>query len=198
MNANVDYLGLLNLLRGLRDRGLLSEAETKKNRGTSARRTWCHDFRPSLTSCTEKAALRFLTEQESWCYTKTSKSDARARCWSLPLIDLRSKGKPLPLRWRLFLYVPKDTKDNRGKEQQKCKHFHCRHARSPPLGEEQPVSRSYWRDDYITPAISCQFLPPFRGGFSVANKGKTFLIFLRFRYSFLQKNMVLCVAEKRW
>lgn len=30
MNANVDYLGLLNLLRGLRDRGLLSEAETKK------------------------------------------------------------------------------------------------------------------------------------------------------------------------
>lgn len=30
MNANIDYLGLLNLLRGLRDRGLLSEAETKK------------------------------------------------------------------------------------------------------------------------------------------------------------------------
>lgn len=30
MNANVDYLGLLNLLRGLRGRGLLSEAETKK------------------------------------------------------------------------------------------------------------------------------------------------------------------------
>lgn len=30
MNANVDYLGLLNLLRGLRDRGLLSEEETKK------------------------------------------------------------------------------------------------------------------------------------------------------------------------
>ena len=31
MNANIDYLGLLNLLRGLRDRGLLSEAETKKS-----------------------------------------------------------------------------------------------------------------------------------------------------------------------
>jgi len=30
MNANVDYLGLLNLLRGLRDRGLLSEEEMKK------------------------------------------------------------------------------------------------------------------------------------------------------------------------
>ena len=30
MNANVDYLGLLNLLRGLRDHGLLSEAEAKK------------------------------------------------------------------------------------------------------------------------------------------------------------------------
>ena len=30
MNANIDYLGLLTLLRGLRDRGLLSEAETKK------------------------------------------------------------------------------------------------------------------------------------------------------------------------
>jgi len=30
MNANVDYLGLLNMLRGLRDRGLLSEVETKK------------------------------------------------------------------------------------------------------------------------------------------------------------------------
>lgn len=30
MNANIDYLGLLNLLRGLRDRGLLNEAETKK------------------------------------------------------------------------------------------------------------------------------------------------------------------------
>ena len=30
MNANVDYLGLLNLLRGLRDRGLLREEEMKK------------------------------------------------------------------------------------------------------------------------------------------------------------------------
>lgn len=30
MNANIDYLGLLNLLRGLRDHGLLSEAEAKK------------------------------------------------------------------------------------------------------------------------------------------------------------------------
>lgn len=30
MNGNVDYLGLLNLLRGLRDRGLLSEEEMKK------------------------------------------------------------------------------------------------------------------------------------------------------------------------
>ena len=30
MNANVDCLGLLNLLRGLRDRGLLSEEEMKK------------------------------------------------------------------------------------------------------------------------------------------------------------------------
>lgn len=30
MNANIDYLGLLNLLRGLRDRGLLSEEEMKK------------------------------------------------------------------------------------------------------------------------------------------------------------------------
>ena len=30
MNVNADYLGLLNLLRGLRDHGLLSEAETKK------------------------------------------------------------------------------------------------------------------------------------------------------------------------
>ena len=30
MNANVAYLGLLNLLRGLRDRGLLSEEEMKK------------------------------------------------------------------------------------------------------------------------------------------------------------------------
>ena len=30
MNANVDYLGLLNLLRGLRDHGLLSEEEMKK------------------------------------------------------------------------------------------------------------------------------------------------------------------------
>ena len=36
MNANVDYLGLLNLLRGLRDRGLLSEAETKKSRHVCA------------------------------------------------------------------------------------------------------------------------------------------------------------------
>ena len=30
MNVNADYLGLLNLLRGLRDRGLLSEEEMKK------------------------------------------------------------------------------------------------------------------------------------------------------------------------
>ena len=57
----------------------------------------------------DKAALR--------CYIGVSKSGARARCWSLPSIDLRSKGKPLPLRWRLFLYVPEDTKDNRCHEQ---------------------------------------------------------------------------------
>ena len=30
MDANIDYLGLLNLLRGLRDHGLLSEAEARK------------------------------------------------------------------------------------------------------------------------------------------------------------------------
>ena len=30
MNANIDYLGLLNLLHSLRDRGLLGEAETQK------------------------------------------------------------------------------------------------------------------------------------------------------------------------
>nr|DAP40477.1 MAG TPA: hypothetical protein [Caudoviricetes sp.] len=57
----------------------------------------------SLSGGAKKAALSCLTKRRTRCYTKASKSGARARCLSLPLIDLRSKGKPLPLRWRLFL-----------------------------------------------------------------------------------------------
>ena len=33
------------------------------------------------------------------------------------VLYLHDEGKPLPFRWRLFLYVPKDTEDNRSEEQ---------------------------------------------------------------------------------
>ena len=68
-------------------------------------------------TCPSKKPPCLLDKAALGCYIGVSKSGARARCWSLPSIDLRSKGKPLPLRWRLFLYVPEDTKDNRCHEQ---------------------------------------------------------------------------------
>lgn len=40
MNPNADYLGIVTLLRGLRERGLVSGSEAKKDRRASDGTAW--------------------------------------------------------------------------------------------------------------------------------------------------------------
>ena len=109
-------------------RGVPNPSAPAKKIDSSSNRTGCLRYQRTLSGFEPPAARALWNPQQKsrpvildkaalGCYIGVSKSGARARCWSLPSIDLRSKGKPLPLRWRLFLYVPEDTKDNRCHEQ---------------------------------------------------------------------------------
>ena len=50
MNPNADYLGIVTLLRGLRERGLVSGSEAKKDRRASDGTAWRRHHYFSLIS----------------------------------------------------------------------------------------------------------------------------------------------------